>query len=229
MGMRRNLEKTAQVYAEVKKRGIRVVIGGDYGFAWTPQGTNARDLQHFVNLFGYTPMEALICATRGGGELMRMGGELGQVREGYLADLLLVDGNPAQDVSIMADRNRFAMIMKDGAIHKDPRGVRPRGQDRGGVAAAGEQQERGARPLIGEVWIMLLRRLLLGAAFVGCAGASPPVPRRPSPRSLPAPATIRSASRLGARRPSTSSGRPSRRPTGSPWSTASSATPGESR
>ena len=50
---------TAEVYAEVKKRGIRVVIGGDYGFAWTPQGTNARDLQHFVNLFGYTPMEAL--------------------------------------------------------------------------------------------------------------------------------------------------------------------------
>jgi hypothetical protein len=55
------------------------------------------------------------------GELMRMGGELGQVREGYLADLLLVDGNPLADIAIMADRNRFAMIMKDGAIHKDPR------------------------------------------------------------------------------------------------------------
>lgn len=122
MGMRRNLEKTAEVYAEVKKRGIRVVIGGDYGFAWTPQGTNARDLQHFVNLFGYSAMEALICATRYGGELMRMGGELGIVKEGYLADLLLVEGNPAQDVSIMADRNRIAMIMKDGALHKDPRG-----------------------------------------------------------------------------------------------------------
>ena len=58
MGMRRNLEKTAEIYAEVKKRGIRVVVGGDYGFAWTPQGTNARDLKHFVNLFGYSPMEA---------------------------------------------------------------------------------------------------------------------------------------------------------------------------
>ena len=58
MGMRRNLEKTAEVYAEVKKRGIRVVVGGDYGFAWTPQGTNARDLKHFVDLFGYSPMDA---------------------------------------------------------------------------------------------------------------------------------------------------------------------------
>ena len=43
----------------MKKRGIRVVVGGDYGFAWTPQGTNARDLEHFVKLFGYSPMEAL--------------------------------------------------------------------------------------------------------------------------------------------------------------------------
>ena len=52
---------------------------------------------------------------------MRMGGELGQVREGYLADLLLVDGNPCADYRVMADRTRFAMIMKDGAIYKDPR------------------------------------------------------------------------------------------------------------
>lgn len=122
MGMRRNLEKTAEVYKEVLKRGIRVVVGGDYGFAWTPQGTNARDLKHFVDLFGYSPMQAIICATRTGGELMRMGGELGQVKEGYLADLLLVDGDPLQDIGILADRSRFVMIMKDGQVCKDARG-----------------------------------------------------------------------------------------------------------
>ena len=44
-----------------------------------------------------------------------------QVREGYLADLLLVDGNPHAGIGIMADRTRFAMLMKDGAICKDPR------------------------------------------------------------------------------------------------------------
>ena len=54
----------------MRKRGIRVVIGGDYGFAWTPQGTNARDIEHFVKIFGYSPSEALQCATRIGGELM---------------------------------------------------------------------------------------------------------------------------------------------------------------
>lgn len=119
MGMKRNLERTAEVYKEVLKRGIRVVIGGDYGFAWTPQGTNARDLQHFVNLFGYTPAHALRCATMVGGQLMRMGDELGLVKEGYLADLLLVDGDPLKDISVMADRTRFAMIVKNGEVYKD--------------------------------------------------------------------------------------------------------------
>jgi imidazolonepropionase-like amidohydrolase len=120
LNMPRNLQKTAEVYKEVKKRGIRVVIGGDYGFAWTPQGTNARDLVHFVNLFGYSPAHALHCATAVGGQLMRMGDELGQVKEGYLADLLLVDGDPLKNIAVMTDRTRFAMIMKNGEMYKDP-------------------------------------------------------------------------------------------------------------
>ena len=49
---------------------------------------------YFVELLGFTPMEAIVGATEWGGEIMGMGDELGQVREGYLADLLLVDGDP---------------------------------------------------------------------------------------------------------------------------------------
>ena len=116
--MQRVLDKACETYHALRKRGVRVVIGGDYGFAWTPQGTNARDLEHFVNLFGYAPAEALVCATKIGGQMM--GEELGQVREGYLADLLLVDGDPTRDVRILQDRGRIAMIMKDGAFHKHP-------------------------------------------------------------------------------------------------------------
>jgi imidazolonepropionase-like amidohydrolase len=122
LGMQRNLDMACKTYHELRKRGVRVVIGGDYGFAWTPQGTNARDLEHFVNLFGYTPAEALVCATQVGGQMM--GEELGLVREGYLADLLLVDGDPTRDVRILQDRDRLAMIMKDGAFQKHPRTAR---------------------------------------------------------------------------------------------------------
>ena len=118
MGFYRKMEATKATYREMRRRGIRVVPGGDYGFAWTPQGTNARDLEHFVKLFGYTPTEALLSATRVGGELMAMGDELGQVKEGYLADLLLVRGNPVQDVALLQHQHNLAMIMKDGALHK---------------------------------------------------------------------------------------------------------------
>ena len=118
MGFYRKMAATKATYREMRKRGIRVVPGGDYGFAWTPQGTNARDLEHFVKLFGWSPMEALLSATKIGGELMALGDELGQIREGYRADLLLVRGNPLQDVSILQHRENFAMIMKDGALHK---------------------------------------------------------------------------------------------------------------
>ena len=48
----------------LKKRGVRVLPGGDYGFAWNPIGRNARDLEHFVTLMGWTPMEAIHAASR---------------------------------------------------------------------------------------------------------------------------------------------------------------------
>jgi len=71
------------------KRGIRVLPGGDYGFAWIPHGTNAKDLEYFVKYLGFTPMEALMAATKYGGQIMLKPNELGQIKEGYLADTAL--------------------------------------------------------------------------------------------------------------------------------------------
>jgi imidazolonepropionase-like amidohydrolase len=119
-GIIRTIERSATAYTEIRKRGIRVLPGGDYGFAWIPMGTNARDLEHFVNLYGYTPAEVLMAATRWGGEIMGMGEELGLVRPGYLADLLLLDGNPLQDLKLFLDKANFLAIMKDGRFHKAP-------------------------------------------------------------------------------------------------------------
>ncbi|MFD7811904.1 amidohydrolase family protein [Streptomyces sp. NPDC059785] len=107
-----------QVVPELVRRGIRVVPGGDYGFPWNPVGRNLRDLQLFVEWFGFTPAEALRAATQYGGQVMDMGDELGLVREGCLADLVLVDGDPLDDISVLQDPGRLAAIMKDGALHK---------------------------------------------------------------------------------------------------------------
>ena len=117
LGMERVLENAQRTYAQMRKRGIRVAIGGDYGFAWAPQGTNARDIEHFVKLFGYSPAEALQCATKVGGEMMGL--ELGLVQPGCLADLLLVDGDPVHDVRVLQDADRLLLIMKDGVAYKN--------------------------------------------------------------------------------------------------------------
>ena len=121
LGMRREMDAAIKAMKELKKRGVRVLPGGDYGFAWNPVGRNARDIEHFVTLFGFSPMDAIVSATRLGGQIMMRGDELGQVKPGYLADLLLVDGNPLTNVRILQDSDRFLAIMKDGSFHKPPR------------------------------------------------------------------------------------------------------------
>ncbi|MEM8915210.1 MAG: amidohydrolase family protein, partial [Pseudomonadota bacterium] len=97
---------------------------------------NARDIEHFVRYFGYSPVEALRCATVIGAQLMGMGDEIGRVKEGYLADLLLVRGDVTKDVSLVQKQDNLAMIMKDGTAWKDPRNAGEVGA--GGLIQAAE-------------------------------------------------------------------------------------------
>ncbi len=117
MGAVSGLDRMCTLYPEMKKRGIRIIPGGDYGFPYNPIGRNARDLELFVNLFGFTPTEALVAATKTGGELMGRD-RIGMLRRGWLADILVVNGDPTSDVRVLQDQARLAMIMKGGAFHK---------------------------------------------------------------------------------------------------------------
>jgi len=105
---------------KMKAAGTRITIGGDYGFPFNPNGRNARDIAHFVEYFGYTPLEALAAATSLGGQLVSpaLGHNVGEIREGWTADLLLVDGDPTTDVTILQDKDRLSAIMQGGAFHK---------------------------------------------------------------------------------------------------------------
>jgi imidazolonepropionase-like amidohydrolase len=120
MGYHRELEAAVESMKAMRRRGIRILPGGDYGFAWTPHGTNARDLQTFVEVIGMSPMEALLSATAWGGPMMRMGKVLGYIREGCLADILLVDGDPLADITVLQDVRRILAVMKDGEFHRAP-------------------------------------------------------------------------------------------------------------
>jgi len=119
-GYKRELEIAIEGLREMHRRGVRVLPGGDYGFAWCPHGTYARDLEHFVKLLGFSPMEAILSATAQGGEMMGQPQDLGKVQAGYLADLIIIDGDPLGDVTILQDQRKIVAIMKDGAFHKEP-------------------------------------------------------------------------------------------------------------
>ncbi len=116
----RELEIAVEALKKMVKRGIRVLPGGDYGFAWIPHGTNAKDFEYFVSLLGMSPMDVLIAATKHGGEIMGRPAELGQIKEGYLADLILVDGDPVANIRLFQDHSRILAVMKDGEFHKKP-------------------------------------------------------------------------------------------------------------
>ena len=119
MGMKDELDTGVENMKRLLDAGVRVLPGGDYGFAWNRIGTNARDLEHFVRLLGMTPLESIRAATQWGGQIMRRK-DLGLIKPGFLADLLLVDGDPSADIRLLQDAARLIGIMKDGVFHKDP-------------------------------------------------------------------------------------------------------------
>ena len=123
MGSVAALEGMMAIYPEIRKRGIRALIGGDYGFPNNPIGRNARDLQLFVDHLGYSPVEALVAVTQYGGQLMGMGDELGLLASGYLADVIVVTGDPTADVTLLQDSDNITHIMQGGRFHKTPAGV----------------------------------------------------------------------------------------------------------
>ena len=119
-GYQEEWDAALESLSKMHKRGIRILPGGDYGFAFTPHCQNARDLEFFVKYLGMTPMETIRATTLYGGQIMMRGHELGAVKDGFLADLLLVDGDPLANLSILRDPKRILAVMKDGVFAKAP-------------------------------------------------------------------------------------------------------------
>ena len=115
-GHQETLDGGAASALKILRAGGRIGLGGDYGFAWTPHGTYARELSFFVKDVGFTPMETLTCATKTGAEIMGRGDELGTLEPGKLADVLVVDGDVLADISILEDRSRLIAVIQGGDI-----------------------------------------------------------------------------------------------------------------
>lgn len=115
-GHQETLDGGAASALKILRAGGRIGLGGDYGFAWTPHGTYARELTFFVKDVGFSPMETITCATKTGAEIMGRGDELGTLEPGKLADVLVVDGDVLADISILEDRSRLIAVMQGGGI-----------------------------------------------------------------------------------------------------------------
>jgi imidazolonepropionase-like amidohydrolase len=109
-------ELVAQVEGLRKLRaaGIRILAGGDFGHQWTHHGTYAAELQRYVELVDMAPVEAIHTATRHAGPLVGL--DVGEVRAGALADLVVVDGDPTSDITVLQAPERRRAVVKDGAL-----------------------------------------------------------------------------------------------------------------
>ena len=94
--------------------GVKVVAGTDAG-AWF-HGNNARELQCLVEA-GMTPMQALVAATGWAAECLGLEKEIGTVHRGRLADLVVVDGDPLRDITLLQDQSRIKLVMKGGRVY----------------------------------------------------------------------------------------------------------------
>ncbi|RXT02281.1 amidohydrolase family protein [Ammoniphilus sp. CFH 90114] len=113
-GYEEGLEIALRNMHRLYQAGVRILPGGDYGFKWCPHGQYARDLEHFVKLVGMTPMDAIVSATKYGSQIMQMEDQLGTIEVGKLADILVVDGNPLEDISVLQNHSKLNVILKDG-------------------------------------------------------------------------------------------------------------------
>jgi imidazolonepropionase-like amidohydrolase len=111
-GYRQEYQAQLEGLRALRAAGTQILAGGDFGHQWTRHGTYAAELQRYVELVDMTPVEALHTATRTMGPAVGL--KLGQVRSGYLADLLIVDGDPSTDITVLQQPARRRAVIKDG-------------------------------------------------------------------------------------------------------------------
>jgi imidazolonepropionase-like amidohydrolase len=110
--------KAAVVFPQAKqmlgraiKAGVKIACGTDAPAV--PHGKNAKELWAMVDR-GMTPMQALQAATMTSAELINRSHDLGRLQAGYLADIIAVPGDPAEDIAMTED---IRFVMKDGVVY----------------------------------------------------------------------------------------------------------------
>lgn len=108
-------------FRKAVKAGVRIAMGTDAGTPFNPHGRNAQELRRMVQL-GLSPMQAIEASTRSAATLLGLEQEIGTLEIGKAADLLLVSGNPLDDIAQLEEPSRLLYVIQSGNIVK---GVTP--------------------------------------------------------------------------------------------------------
>jgi len=112
---RGEIQATAKMMRKAYDAGVRIISGSESGFALTPYGHwHGREMQVFVEELGLSEVEAITTATKNGAWSMRMEDELGTIEVGKLADVLVIDGDPTVDITMLNDKNRLSEVISRG-------------------------------------------------------------------------------------------------------------------
>ena len=114
--IRRNAESAVNVLQTARSLGVKVLCGTDSGNSPVmPYGElHGNEAEVMVKHGGYTPMEAIVANTRDNAYAVGLEGELGEIRPGKLADLLILDADPLQDITVLQGGKHLTAIIKDG-------------------------------------------------------------------------------------------------------------------
>ncbi len=112
--MERGLEQSYRILPKAQAAGVKLVVGDDFGTSAMPHGEYAKELEAYVKGAGIPALEVLTWATRNGAELLGMKDDLGTIETGKLADLLVVDGDPSVDITLLQNRANLHVVMKGG-------------------------------------------------------------------------------------------------------------------
>jgi imidazolonepropionase-like amidohydrolase len=114
-----DIDKALEILPVANAAGVKLLCGDDYGAISLPHGCYADELEFYVKEAGIPPLDVIRWATQHGAELMGRAHELGSIKDGFLADLLVVDGNPLEDIRILQNASSILAIMKGGTLVKD--------------------------------------------------------------------------------------------------------------
>jgi imidazolonepropionase-like amidohydrolase len=113
-GMERGLENSYRMLGKAQAAGVKLLVGDDFGVGAMPHGDYAKELEAYVKGAGIPALEVLGWATHNGAELLGMKDDLGTIESGKLADLLVVNGDPVADITVLQKRANLAVVMKGG-------------------------------------------------------------------------------------------------------------------